>query len=249
MSADSEYVALINHAIRLHVGISTFPTIWAVLSILLDTQDHKLEYVQFLQAEYNRYYEDKAREYMEKLEETAIEIQKHMHDSITDDFNSISDYSDNGLTPLQEQQDEQPEAVNAAERVIDYDASDIMTEYLPWSTETYDLDDSTEDIYDRNIKGLQDEICKDTLIKTEENKPYIDNIDAYDRDRAQINQSLSDRLGLGQNSLPGAQQVIVAIMHNDQVTEVQDHLRLPSLGENIDITGHNRRDSKISSIP
>ena len=28
----------------------------------------------------------------------------------------------------------------------------------------------------------------------------MDNIDAYNRDRAQITQSLSDRLGLGQNS-------------------------------------------------
>ena len=41
----------------------------------------------------------------------------------------------------------------------------------------------------------------------EDNKPYIDNIDAYNRDRAQITQSLSDRLDLGQNSLLGAQQV------------------------------------------
>ena len=198
MSVDSEYVTLLNHAICLQIDMSTFPTIWAVLSILPDTQDHKLEYVQFLQAEYNRYYEDKAREYMEKLEETAIVIQTCMHDSVADDFDSVSDYSNNDLTPLQdEQQDEQPGAVNATERAIDYDESDIMTEYPPWSTETYDLDDSTEDIYDRNRKGLQNEMCKDTLIKTEENKLYIDNIDAYDRDRAQINQSLSDMLDLG----------------------------------------------------
>ena len=120
-----------------------------------------------------------------------------MYNSVTNDFDSISDYSYNGLTLLQEQQDKQPEAVNAAKRVIDYDSSDIMREYPPWSTETYNLDDSTEDVYDRSGKGLQDEICKDTPIKTEENKPYIDNIAAYDRDRAQINQSLSDRLGLG----------------------------------------------------
>ena len=35
-------------------------------------------------------------------------------------------------------------------------------------------------------------------------KPYIDNIDTYNRDRALITKSLSDRLGLGQNSLLGA---------------------------------------------
>ena len=68
---------------------------------------------------------------------------------------------------------------------------------------------------DRNRKEIQDELYKDRPVKTEDNKPYIDNIDTYNRDRALITQSLSDRLGLGQNSLLGAQQVRVATMHAD----------------------------------
>ena len=51
MSLDNEYVTLFNYAICLHIDISMFPTFWAVLSILLDTQDNKLEYVKFLQEE------------------------------------------------------------------------------------------------------------------------------------------------------------------------------------------------------
>ena len=51
----------------------------------------------------------------------------------------VSDYCDNGLTPLQGQQDEQPEAVNGAENAIEHDAIDILTEYSPWSTEIYDM--------------------------------------------------------------------------------------------------------------
>ena len=54
-------------------------------------------------------------------------------------------------------------------------------------------------------------------VKTESNKPNIDNIDAYNRDRHLITTSLSDRLDLGQNSLPGAQQVRVAVKHTDQI--------------------------------
>ena len=54
------------------------------------------------------------------------------------------------------------------------------------------------------MKDIRDEICKDTPQKTDINKPYIDNIDAYDRDRHLLNTSLSNRLDLGQNSLPGA---------------------------------------------
>ena len=37
MSADNEYITLLKHAIHLHVDISTFPTVWAVLSILFNT--------------------------------------------------------------------------------------------------------------------------------------------------------------------------------------------------------------------
>ena len=102
------------------------------------------------------------------------------------------------MTPLQGQQDEQPEAVNGAENAIEHDAIYILTEYPPWSIETYDICDSDEAIYDTNRKEIQGELFKDTPVKTEDNKPYIDTIDAYNRDRALITQSLSDRLGPGQ---------------------------------------------------
>ena len=124
-----------------------------------------------------------------------------------------------------------------------------LTEYPPWSTETHDVCDSDEVIYDRNRKEIQSELFKDTPVKTEYNKPYIDNIDAYNRDRAQITQSLSDRLGLDQNSLLGAQQVIVATKHTDQMTDIPDHLRQISLGEEIESISHKGRDRNRHIIP
>ena len=45
MSLDNEYVTLIQYAISLHIDLTMFPNLWAVLSILLDTQDGKCEYV------------------------------------------------------------------------------------------------------------------------------------------------------------------------------------------------------------
>ena len=83
------------------------------------------------------------------------------------------------------------------------------------------------------IKDIRDEICKDMPLKTDINKPYIDNIDAYNRDRHLFNTSLSARLDLGQNSLPGAQQVRVADKHTDQIPEFPEHLRQIRLGEEI----------------
>ena len=40
------------------------------------------------------------------------------------------------------------------------------------------------------MKGIRDELCKDTPQKTEINKPYIDDNDAYNRDRQLITASL-----------------------------------------------------------
>ena len=83
MSSDNEYVTLLKYAIHLNIDLSMFPTLWAVLSILLNTQDGKCEYVKLLQEEYNTYYADKSRKYMLNLEKKLVEIQNRMHDSIT----------------------------------------------------------------------------------------------------------------------------------------------------------------------
>ena len=39
MSADSELVTFVNHAIQMALDLMAYPTIWAVLSILLESQD------------------------------------------------------------------------------------------------------------------------------------------------------------------------------------------------------------------
>ena len=161
---------------------------------------------------------------MVNLVTKSIEIQNRMHDSVTHDFDRVSDFNDNGLTPLQGQQDKQPEGVNRAENAIDNDVVDIMTLYPQWSTDTNDIGDNNQVASDRNRKEIQDEIYKETPAKTENNKPYIDNINAYNRDRVLITKSSSDRLGQGQNSLLGAQQVRVATMHTNQMTNIPEQI-------------------------
>ena len=155
--------------------------------------------------------------------------------------------NDNGLTPLQGQQDEQPEGVNISENAIDADVVDIMTLYPPWSSDTNDRCDINQTANDRSRKETQDELYKDTPVKTEINKPYIDNIDTYHRDRALITKSLSDRLDLGQNSLLGAQQVRVAVKHTDQTRKFPEHLRQISLGEEIENISYDEID-KIETL-
>ena len=45
MTSDSEFVAFINYSIQLALDLTTYPSIWTVLSILLATQDVKASYV------------------------------------------------------------------------------------------------------------------------------------------------------------------------------------------------------------
>ena len=186
-----------------------FPTLWAILSILLDIQDGKHEYVKHLQEENNTYYEDKSRGYMLKLERKSVEIQNCMHDR-------VSGLHDNGSSPLQGQEDDHPVEVTTPENAIDDDDRDMRTIYPLWSLDTNDMCDNIQIANDKNVKDIRDGICKDTPLKTEINKPYIDNIDAYNRDRHLLNTSLNDRSDLGQISLPGAQQVRVAVKHTNQ---------------------------------
>ena len=183
------------------MDLTMFPTFWAVLSILLDTQDAKCEYVKCLQEEYNTYYEEKSRKYMLKLEKKLVEIQNCMHDSVTQNFDRVSGLHDNGSTPSQGQEDDQPVDATTPENAIDDDVVDTMTIYPLWSMDTNDMCDIVQTANVKSIKNIRDEIGKDTPVKTEINKPYIDNIDTYNRDRHLITTSLSVRLDLGQNSL------------------------------------------------
>ena len=79
MSLDNENVTLLQYVICLYIDLTMFPTLWAVLSILLETQDGNREYVKHLQGEYNTYYEEKSRRYMSKLERQLVELQNHMY--------------------------------------------------------------------------------------------------------------------------------------------------------------------------
>ena len=99
MSSDNEYVILLRYAIRLNIDLTMFPTLWAVLSILLETQDVTRKHVKCLQEEYNAYYADKPKDYMLKLERQSVELQNHMYDSVTHNFDRVSGLHDNGSTP------------------------------------------------------------------------------------------------------------------------------------------------------
>ena len=135
-----------------------------------------------------------------------------MYDSVMQNFDRVSGLHDNGMTSLHMQDRDQTVEITAPENAIDDDVTDLATIYPPWSTDTDDLNDIDQMTNYKSMKDISDELCKDT---PQINKPYIDDIDAYNRDRQLITASLSNKLDLGQNSLLGAQQVRVAVKHTD----------------------------------
>ena len=76
MTSDSEFVAFVNHAIQLALDLSTYPNIWAVLLILLETQDVNASYVQTMHDYYNQCYDTRTQEYMVLLEKLAEQSKK-----------------------------------------------------------------------------------------------------------------------------------------------------------------------------
>ena len=95
MSPDSEYVSLIMYTTKIEINLCNFPAIWAVLSILLDTQSNELQHVKNLQQVVNDYYDKCPTEVMSRLEHQISDIMDTMYDSINNDnFDSVSDYID-----------------------------------------------------------------------------------------------------------------------------------------------------------
>ena len=66
-----EFIAFINHAIQLALDLTTYPNIWAVLSILLETKDVNASDVQMMYYYYNQCYDTRTQEYMVLLEKAA----------------------------------------------------------------------------------------------------------------------------------------------------------------------------------
>ena len=157
MSPDSEYILLIMYATKLEIDLCNFLAVWAVLSILLDTQSNELQYVKNLQQVVDDYYEKHPTEVMSRLEHQITDIINAMYDSATNDnFDSVSDNTDRISGAVDNDYDE-----NDNDR-MPYDNDNDRMPY------EYDNDNdtaTTEMKYDRNMTNdeLKDVGTKDTV--------------------------------------------------------------------------------------
>ena len=175
MSPDSEYILLIMYATKLEIDLCNFLAIWAVLSILLDTQSNELQYVKNLQQVVDDYYDKCPTEVMSRLEHQITDIMNAMYDSITNDnFDSISDdtdrvsgavdndydRNDNDQMPYDNDNDQMPHDNDNDQMPYDND-----NDQMPYE---HDNDNDTATIemkYDRNMTNeeLESVGTKDTV--------------------------------------------------------------------------------------
>ena len=163
MSPDSEYVSLIMYATKIEIDLSNFLAIWAVLSILLDTQSNELQHVKNLQQVVDDYYDKCPTEVMSRLEHQIIDIMNAMYDSVNkDNFDSISDYTDrvsgvvdNDYDRDDKDNDDMPYDKDNDDMPYDKDNDDTPDEYedeqLPNKYANGNETAITEVKYDRNM--------------------------------------------------------------------------------------------------
>ena len=140
MSPDSEYVSLIMYAITIEIDLCNFLAIWAVLSILLDTQSNTLQYVKSLQQVMNNYYDKCPTDVMSRLEHQASNIMKALHESINNDnFDSVSGDTDRVSGAVDNDYDAND--YDKDEHVMPYDKD---TEDVPYDSDNENMPDDNE---------------------------------------------------------------------------------------------------------
>ena len=166
MSPDNEYVSLIMYATTIEIDLCNFPAIWAVLSILLDTQSNTLQHVKSLQQVVNNYYDKCSMDIMSRLKHQASDIMKAMYDSVNNDnFDSVSGdidrvsgAVDNDYDTNDYDKDEHVMTYEKDEHVMPYDKDEHVMPYdkdehvMPYDKDTEDMpyDSDNENMLDDN---------------------------------------------------------------------------------------------------
>ena len=136
MSPDNEYVPLIMYANTIEIDLCNFLAIWAVLSILLDTQSNTLPHVKSFQQVVNNYYKKRPTDVMSELEQQVSSIMKTMYDSVNNehsdsisgDLDRVSDAvgSDYDVNDYDKDENEMPYDKDENEMPYDKDENGIL---------------------------------------------------------------------------------------------------------------------------
>ena len=152
MSPDNECMSLIMNANTIEIDLCNFPEIWAVLSILLDTQSNTLQHIKnFQQVVYN-YYDKHPTDVMREMEQQASIIMKAMYDSVNNehsdsvsgDIYRVSGAVDSDYDVNDSDKDENVMPYDKDENVMLYDKDENV---MPYDKEKYEMPHDSDNEY------------------------------------------------------------------------------------------------------
>ena len=195
MSPDNEYVSLIMYATTMKIDLCNFLAIWAVLSILLDTQSNTLPHVKSFLQVVNNYYDKRPADVMTELEQQASSIMKAMYDSVDNahfdsvsgDLDRVSDAVDSNYDVNDYDKNENAMPYDKDENAMPYDKNENAMPYdkdkyvTPNEKEKYEMpyDNQymTDDNDDDKMPAKDD---NDSETVTDEMKP-VDKMNVYEQ--------------------------------------------------------------------
>ena len=143
MSPDNEYASLIMYAITIEINLGNFLAIWAVLSILLDTQSNTLQHVKSLQQVVNNYYDTCPMDIISRLEHQASSIMKAMYNSVNNDnFDNVS--GDNDRVSGAVDNDYDANDYDKDEHVMPYDKDEHV---MPYDKDEHEMPHDSDNEY------------------------------------------------------------------------------------------------------
>ena len=185
MSPDNEYVSLIMYTITIKIDLCNFPVIWAVLSILLDTQSNTLQHVKSFQQVVNNYYGKRPTDVMSQLEQQASINMKAMYDSINNehsdsvsgDIDRVSGAVDSDYDINDYDKDENVMPYDKDENAMPYDKDENAMPYdkekheTPHDSDNEYMSDGNDDDqmpakYDNDYETVIDEMKHDENMKS-----------------------------------------------------------------------------------
>ena len=177
MTSGSEFVAFVNHAIQLALDLTIYPNIWAVLYILLETQDVNTSYMQTMHDYYNQCYDKRTQEYMVLLGKAAEQLKNNMYNNTLDGVSAYIQQSGcNSPVLMSDQHDANAE--NCTQLPYCTCFNDILTEYPAWS-DANDIPNTNQAQYRSDRQEILMAWQKDTPIKMPDNRQVLDNLEAY----------------------------------------------------------------------
>ena len=128
MTSDSEFIAFINHAIQLALDLMVYPNIWAVLLILLETQDVNASYMQMMHDYYNQCHDTRTQDYMVLIEKAA---EQSKHNMCNNTLDGVSAYIRQSVcnSPVLVGDQHEANAENCTQLPYHAHFNDILTEY------------------------------------------------------------------------------------------------------------------------